>query len=343
MSADLSVIIPVYNRGALVRHTLASVRAASAGVRIETVLVDDGSSTPVADDLARLGLSVNRLVRQPNQGLLYARLAGLAAASGRHVLFLDSDDLVSEEKLRGHVAALDTAQADVAYTDVAEQALNDNAGPVGAPETHDSLPEVASSADFFITVQPAPHSPAFRTDYLRARVAAAPFPPSPLYNAVAEIWFYHICAPFPAHIVKSPGLGIIGRHPGVRLTNHWERLGVASLAVQEAFARTCPLDTAEGRRSRSLVAAKALGAWRRLPRDFSPEFAARMFALWQKSPVPAPRDLLGGQAFCAVARVIGVAGAAGIFHRIQSAPYSTCRTLDPKEFSALLASVPPPR
>ena len=74
---DISIVIPVFNRGTLVRHTLASVRAASVGLAVETVLVDDGSTVPLADDLARLDLRVDRLVRQENRGLLYARLAGL--------------------------------------------------------------------------------------------------------------------------------------------------------------------------------------------------------------------------------------------------------------------------
>ncbi|MEO0054869.1 MAG: hypothetical protein RLZZ50_816 [Verrucomicrobiota bacterium] len=338
---DLSVVIPVFDRGALVRHTLASVRAASAGLQVETVVVDDGSRVPLADDLARLGLAVDRLVRQENRGLLFARLAGLDAATGRNVLFLDSDDLVSADKLRTQVAALDVG-ADVAYTDHAGQALDDETGPAGQPDAHEPLPVASSAAEFFITIQPAPHSPAFRTDYLRARVAAAPFPPSPLYNAVAEIWFYHICAPFPARVVKCPGLALVGRHPWPRLTNHWEKLGVASLAVQEAFARTCPLDAPEGREARALAAAKAFLAWRRLPRNFSPELARRLLAIWKNSPAPAEVGLLGGKSFLALARLLGPELAASLLHRFQAGPYSACRTLDDNALAALLARLPPP-
>lgn len=338
---DLSIIIPVFNRGALVRHTLASIRAASAGIDVEVVAVDDGSAVPLAADLDRLGLHVSRLIRQENRGLLFARLAGLAAATGRHVLFLDSDDLVSAEKLRGHVNALD-AGADVAYTDDAGQVLDDERGPLGPPVGPSNLPLETSAAEFFITHQPAPHSPAFRASYLRGRVAVAPFPPSPLYNPVAEIWFYHVCAPFPARLVKSPGLALVGRHPGPRLTQCWERLGVASLAVQEAFVRTCPLDTPGGRAARGLAAAKAFQAWRRLPRGFSPEFASRLWRIWQGSPVPAPPELLGGAGFNAVSRLLGPAIAARCFHRWQAQTYSQNRTLDDATLRRLLAALPPP-
>lgn len=337
---DLSVVIPVFNRGELVRHTLASVRAASAGLDVEIVAVDDGSRVPLADDLARLGLRVERLVRQENRGLLLARLAGFDAATGRHVLFLDSDDLVSVDKLRAHVAALD-AGADVSYTDQAGHPLDDATGPVGEPDPFEPLPEARSAAHFFIAIQPAPHSPAFRADYLRARVAAAPFPPSPLYNAVAEIWFYHVCAPFPARVVKSAGLALVGRHPGPRLTNHWERLAVASLAVQEAFARFAPVDTPEARDARACFAAKAFVSWRRLPRGFSPAFTARQLALFQKSPSAPPLPELGGGLFRRAARLLGPVAAGRLF-RLRNAGYESCRTLDDARFSALLSGLPPP-
>ena len=337
---DISVVIPVFDRGELVRHTLASVRAASAGLDVEIVAVDDGSRVPLADDLARLGLRVERLVRQENRGLLLARLAGLEAASGRHVLFLDSDDLVSDDKLRAHVASLD-AGADVSYTDQAGQPLDDATGPAGSPDAFGPLPEARSAAHFFISIQPAPHSPAFRTDYLRARVAAAPFPPSPLYNAVAEIWFYHVCAPFPARVVKSSGLALVGRHPGPRLTNHWERLAVASLAVQEAFARSAPADTPEALDARACFAAKAFAAWRRLPRGFSPEFAARQLALFRNSPAAPPLSELGGGLFRRAAGLLGPVAAGRLF-RLRNAPYEFCRTLDRSKVASSLAALPPP-
>lgn len=340
MPPDLSVVIPVFNRGELIRHTLASVRAAAAGLRVEIIAVDDGSARPLADDLARLGLHVDRLIRQDNRGLLFARLAGLAAAAGRHVLFLDSDDLVSADKLRGHVAALD-AGADVAYTDTARQTLDDATGAVGPPRPDAPLRETTNAAEFFLAVQPAPHAPAFRADYLRARVADAPFPPSALYNPVAEIWFYHVCAPFPARVVKSPGLALIGQHAGARLTNHWEKLAVASLAVQEAFARTCPT-TAAAHAARTHFATKAFAAWRRLPRDFSPEFSQRLLRLFVASPDRPPLAMLGGSCFRAVAAVLGPVAAGRLFRRVQTGPYAGCRTLDDAALARLLATLPQP-
>ena len=255
------------------------------------------------------------------------------------MLFLDSDDLISPDKLHAHVAA-HRAGADVSYSDSAQQTLDDQAGPLGSPELCDPQPATSDPAEFFITIQPAPHSPSFRTDYLRARVAAAPFPPSPLYNPVAEIWFYHICAPFPARVLKCAGLAIIGRHPGTRLTNHWERLAFASLAVQEAFARTLPATT-EADQARTHFAAKAFNAWRRLPREFSPAFTARQLALFRTSPTPPPTRTLGGGLFRRFATLLGPIPAGRIF-RLRNAPYSHSRTLDDGALARLLSSLPPP-
>jgi glycosyltransferase involved in cell wall biosynthesis len=338
---DLSIVIPIFNRGELVRHTLNSVRDAAKTLSVEVVVVDDGSAVPVADDLTRLNLSVDQVIRQSNRGLLFARLAGLDAARGRSVVFLDSDDLVSRDKLRAHIDAHQDRSVDVSYTDTAHQVIHFEQGPQGEPIRESTSSDTQDAAEFFITVQPAPHSPAFRTEYLRQRVAHAPFPPSSLYNAVAEIWFYHICAPFPAKVVKCPGLAIVGTHSGERLTNHWERLGVASLAVQEAFVRTCPA-TPNGNRAHTLLAAKAFNAWRRLPRGFSTEFATRSLNLYRSAPTRPPITQLGGGLFQKLARVVGPVTTGHLFRRLQNRPYATCQTLSEGDLAHLLAQLPSP-
>src|SRR5690606_29215454 len=138
------------------------------------------------------------------QGLLFARLAGLREACGRHVLFLDSDDLVSAEKFRAQIDAMDEVHADVSYSDTAHATLSGDFDQLTIIPNEPSL-RTSDSAEFFITVQPAPHSPIFRTEFLRRFVAEAFFPPSAFYNPVAEIWFYHNAAIFPARVVKVPG------------------------------------------------------------------------------------------------------------------------------------------
>jgi hypothetical protein len=265
----------------------------------------------------------------------------LAAATGRHVLFLDSDDLISREKLRRQITAMEAAQADVSYTDTAQCLLQGDYDALSITSDAPCL-DTRDSAEFFICVQPAPHSPIFRTDYLRRIVAEAFFPPSPLYNSVAEIWFYHNAAPRPARVVKVPGPHtIIGLHPGVRLTSHWEQLGAASLAVQEAFARACSA-APETVQVRQLAAEKAFGAWRRLPRGFSPEFSRRLLGIWRRLNRNTDLSRLGGGGFQILARLLGPVGAARMLKFVQNQPYSQVRTIDDESYRQLMAALPPP-
>lgn len=343
-AADISIVIPVYNRGDLIRYTMESVQRASQGIDVETIVVDDGSDVPVADDLVRLGYAGDsvRVIRKPNQGLLFARLSGFAAATGRCTLFLDSDDLVAPEKLRRQVAAMEASGSDVSYTDIARCRLSgDYDSLVIAPVEPARVTNDA--ADFFINIQPAPHSPVFRTAYLRDIVHHAHFPPSPLYNCVAEIWFYHNAAPRPGRIEYVPGaLTIAGVHPAARLTNHWERLAVASLGVMEAFARSVPA-TPENARVRRLVGEKAFTSWRRLPRDFSPEFDQRLLALWSRLTTgTASCPALGGRKFTFAAALLGPVRAGRFFRRLQNGPYEPIRTMPSEAFAELLAALPPP-
>lgn len=338
---DLSIVIPVYNRGDVIRYTLESIQRARAGLSVEVIVVDDGSQVPAADSIRTLGYSPEQIIRQENRGLLFARLAGLAAVTGRHTLFLDSDDLVSTAKLRLQIEALDRTNADVSYTDTARITLD---GDFDELAVFPDSPAAATDdgQEFFLLIQPAPHSPVFRTEFLRQVVAEAAFPPSPLYNAVAEIWFYHNAALRRSAAVKVDGPHtLVGQHPGARLTNHWEKLGVASLAVQEAFARSCPA-TADGRRARTLAALKAFGAWRRLPYGFNAEFDRRLLDVYRRAPQHPAVNALGGGLFRKLAAVLGPVNAGRLLRRLRGSPYAGCRTVDDATLADWLNQLPPP-
>jgi hypothetical protein len=336
---DISVIIPVYNRGDLIRYTLESVQRASVGLKVEVVIVDDGSDQAAAAAIAQLGYTPATIIRQDNQGLLFARLTGLTAATGRYTVFLDSDDLVSPDKFRHQVAALEATGAAFSYTDSGRATL---AGEYDALVIEVDAPseDTADGPTFFIRVQPPPHSPVFRTDFLRRVVAEACFPPSRLYNSVAEIWFYHNAAVHDVKAVKVPGPHtIVGLHPGVRLTNHWERLAIASLAVMEAFARGGPR-TAATSKARQLVAEKAFQAWRRLPRGFSAEFVQRELALWRRLNQSTQLPRLGGTSFQRLAKLVGPVPAARLLKLVQNGRYSSCQTMSESAVAELLAKIP---
>ncbi len=84
-----SVIIPVYNRPALLRRAIESVLAQTFR-DYELIVVDDGS-TDQTHSVARSYPGV-RCVRQQNRGVSAARNRGVAESSAPYLAFLDSDD-----------------------------------------------------------------------------------------------------------------------------------------------------------------------------------------------------------------------------------------------------------
>ncbi|MEO1199723.1 MAG: glycosyltransferase family 2 protein [Pseudomonadota bacterium] len=97
----ISVVMPVFNKRNSVRRSVASVRQQSEA-DWELLLIDDGS-TDGADALLRdLASEDNRITLlgwPDNRGAAAARNAGIQAAKGRYIAFLDADDAWLPEKL----------------------------------------------------------------------------------------------------------------------------------------------------------------------------------------------------------------------------------------------------
>ncbi len=104
-----SVVIPVFNRGDLLRGVLAGLAAQSvAGERFEVLVCDDGSTedlSPVIDAF-RGPLPHMRHLRQENRGPAAARNLGIAHAASDVVLFLDSDVRPGDRVVEGLAGAL---------------------------------------------------------------------------------------------------------------------------------------------------------------------------------------------------------------------------------------------
>jgi glycosyltransferase involved in cell wall biosynthesis len=92
----ITVIIPAYNRenylGAAIESVLAQTRPPD-----EIIVVDDGSTDRTAEIAG--SFAQVRCLSQTNQGLSATRNAGIRAAQGELLAFLDSDDLWLPRKL----------------------------------------------------------------------------------------------------------------------------------------------------------------------------------------------------------------------------------------------------
>ncbi len=93
---SISVVIPAYNAAAHIGEALQSVSRQTLAP-LEVVVVDDASTDATVRVATALGAHVVRAPR--NAGPSAARNAGVAAASGTWIAFLDADDIWADEKL----------------------------------------------------------------------------------------------------------------------------------------------------------------------------------------------------------------------------------------------------
>jgi len=103
----ISVVIPVYNRERYIGAAIASVLAQTFG-DFELLVIDDGSTDGTGDVVRSFHDQRIRLLRHgANQGIARARNAGVDAARGDYLAFLDSDDVALPERLAEQVGFLD--------------------------------------------------------------------------------------------------------------------------------------------------------------------------------------------------------------------------------------------
>ena len=94
----ISIIVPVYNVEKYLRECLDSISQLKT-VTWEAILVDDGStdtSGQICDEYATQD-SRFRVIHQKNAGVSAARNAGLDAAKGEWIWFVDSDDSINPD------------------------------------------------------------------------------------------------------------------------------------------------------------------------------------------------------------------------------------------------------
>ncbi len=116
MSTPVSVIIPAYNCASTVAETLDSVLEQDHR-KTEVIVVNDGSTDNTLEVLRGYADRV-RIIDQPNAGPPAARNAGIRAATGEYIAFLDADDVWVQGKLTAQARHLDgNADVGTVFTD----------------------------------------------------------------------------------------------------------------------------------------------------------------------------------------------------------------------------------
>ena len=111
----VSVVVPTHDRSQMLQACVRSVLA-QEDVDLELIVVDDGSSDETQATLAGIGDSRLSVIKhERSRGVAAARNAGIRAARGRWVAFLDDDDLWAPTKLVRQVQAGEDAAAGFVY------------------------------------------------------------------------------------------------------------------------------------------------------------------------------------------------------------------------------------
>jgi GT2 family glycosyltransferase len=126
----VSVIVPTYQRRAMVTRAIASVLAQTYD-DLEVIVVDDGSTDGTREAVLRLGERV-RYEWQPNRGVSAARNRGLRIARGSIVAFLDSDDRWLPDHLAVLTRMLEEHPQAVLATTSPKRVIGGRAGPARA-------------------------------------------------------------------------------------------------------------------------------------------------------------------------------------------------------------------
>lgn len=131
----ISVIVPIYKVEPYLKRCLDSLLAQTY-TKFELILVEDGSPDrcgEICEDYARRDPRI-RVIHKRNGGLSDARNAGLAAAAGEYIAFVDSDDWVSPDYLRVLLEVLETSGSEICECEVRRTAGEEDTEYGASPE-----------------------------------------------------------------------------------------------------------------------------------------------------------------------------------------------------------------
>lgn len=109
----VSIIIPVYNGEKFIGECLESITKQSYS-NFECIIVDDGSTDRTVDVIQGVADSRFKIIEGKHKGSSAARNKGFLEASGKYILFLDSDDVFHGDLLSSLYETIDEHKADIA-------------------------------------------------------------------------------------------------------------------------------------------------------------------------------------------------------------------------------------
>lgn len=117
-TADVSVIIPTYNRVSMLEEALNSVLSQDFDGVIDVIVVDDNSQDGTSEFVKRRYPQIRLISLKQNVGAYVARNQAIQASQSQYIAFLDSDDLWEPNYLSMQIAALTDQQRGFAVSAV---------------------------------------------------------------------------------------------------------------------------------------------------------------------------------------------------------------------------------
>lgn len=103
----VSIVTPCYNDGEYIRECIESVKASNYS-NIEHIVINDGSTdSKTTEILSNISYPHLKIYHTPNQGVCKARNLGIQKASGKYLLFVDGDDLISDSYISEGIGELE--------------------------------------------------------------------------------------------------------------------------------------------------------------------------------------------------------------------------------------------
>ncbi|WP_302434788.1 glycosyltransferase family 2 protein [Roseburia inulinivorans] len=111
----ISVVVPVYHVETYIERCVESLLQQTYS-NLEIILVDDGGDDrcpQICDEYAKKDARI-KVIHKKNGGLSDARNAGMRAASGKYLAYIDSDDYIQPDTYEKMIYALKKENADIA-------------------------------------------------------------------------------------------------------------------------------------------------------------------------------------------------------------------------------------
>lgn len=131
---DVSVIIPTYNRLAMLEEALVSVFSQDFSGSIRVIVVDDNSQDGTSELIKQKYPNVHLISLKQNVGAYRARNQAILESASQYIAFLDSDDFWESNYLSSQIDALQDQPRGFAASAVIDWRILDNQKRILLPE-----------------------------------------------------------------------------------------------------------------------------------------------------------------------------------------------------------------